>query len=240
MAVQDLLANAMSVCHSHSTDDDAGSVRGRRVEEQLDHPTLNALRAQARKDAERVHALKTARKPGKKGQSKRTISNIRSAEISREAKTLLIKLMEDRIEQEEQKWCDVLSQMFDVTRDNITLQRKIDARNAARKRPRSEALPSLLPVEMDGLEGAAFAEWNDEEVAVADTPVAHLAGCWCARTEVDEGARAVSAWRRERPSRPVHSKSSASPVTVFRTALSCSPASRAPKARAPSPRSVRL
>ncbi|PXF42074.1 hypothetical protein BWQ96_08180 [Gracilariopsis chorda] len=197
--------------NNHFSDNEDSSSNNR-CDEPIEHPTLNMLRSKARKNAEVAHALK--RKRVGRNQDIRKEKNIRSAEISREAKTLYIKLVEDQIEAEEQKWRDVLCQMLEVSRQTVELQNRHEERRNAKKRVRREPLAGLLPVEVEGMDRVAVAEWNDGDVAVKETGYGDMGGKWYVRTpSVNEG-RGRSVKRTK-----AIEKRGDSPVGVFCTAM---------------------
>ncbi|CAN8061306.1 unnamed protein product [Agarophyton chilense] len=233
MAIADVLENTVSVCHSQSSGDESAG-RRRQCQEDTDHPRLNALRVQARRDAEQMHAKKEISKSKShrnrnKIRSKRCESNIRSAEISREARSQYVRLMEDHIEQEEQHWCNVLSEMLELTRRSVQLHEKVRARREAKKRPRpqsqSQQLSELAPVEIDGLgegatDGSCFAAWSNEDACTTDVQVGsdelvRFGGCYSWEANAEE---MKSTLRPQHENKYQDIEGWESPVSVFRTA----------------------
>lgn len=206
---------------SNNCSDDEESNGNSRCYTPLDHPTLNRLRTKARKQAEVAHALK--RKPAGRNKDQRKIKNIRSAEISREARGMYIKLVEDQIEAEEQKWRGVVWQMMEVSRQTIALQKKYEARLNAKKRVKKEMFADLLPVEVEGMDGIAVPEWNNEDVAVTEAECSGMGENWAVGVPSAPSVHTVPSVNEGRVRYRKRSKTverrGDSPVGVFCTAM---------------------
>ena len=116
-------------CTGNSSDD--GMEYYNRLEQSIDHPTLNHLRKVARVEAEVVHAKKSMLKNKhrrctvSKVKTKRQASNKRSAEICRDAKNIYIHHLEDAVYEAEEDYRKIMQSILKQTEQTMKIREQI-------------------------------------------------------------------------------------------------------------------